>query len=141
MTEASSYWRKELRKISEHDLLCSWIDRINIVKVAVPPKSIYRFNAIPIKISIKFFTDLKLFYRPQKLKYSISYRKTNKNPGKQPWTIKEFPWIWPFPDYKSYDRTVVIKKLHDICIKIDRLINGIEFKIQTPIYTPMNVVK
>jgi hypothetical protein len=29
------------------DLLCSWIGRINIVKMAVPPKAIYMFNAIP----------------------------------------------------------------------------------------------
>ena len=32
------------------DLTCSWIGRINIVKVAVLPKAIYRCNAIPIKI-------------------------------------------------------------------------------------------
>jgi hypothetical protein len=33
----------------ETDLPCSWIDRINIVKMAVLPKAIYRFNTIPIK--------------------------------------------------------------------------------------------
>ena len=50
-------------RFSNGNILCSWIERINIIKMSSPPQAIYRFNTIAIKILMTYFTDIEQIFQ------------------------------------------------------------------------------
>ena len=84
------------------DIPCSWVGRINIMKMTTLPNAIYRFNEIPIKLPIAFFTDLEQ-------KFHNSYGNT-KDPEEPKQSLeKNGAGGISLPDFRLYYKTIVIK--------------------------------
>ena len=83
---------------------CSWIRRINIVKMSMLPRAIYTFKAIPIKIPMTFFKELE----KRALKYVWNQKKPHIT--KELLKRKNKAWGITLLDFRLYYKAVITRQ-------------------------------